>query len=181
MQSKMVFFRIMSTFFFVLLLTVVGYAQDFPSIQTTKPDRSEERIPENLKGSKSILFLAFTKQAETVLEDWYYPVYTMFIDESGFNALAYDCHVKMVMMFTGVGQSISDDILDKIRDNVDPSMNDYVLFYQGDFGQAMKELDLKKKNDAYVCVLDEDGKIIYQDQGQYSERKLDKIAELVEL
>ena len=85
----------------------------------------------------------------------------------------------MVMMFTGVGQTISDDILDKIRDNVDPSMNDYVLFYQGDFGQAMKELDLKKKNDAYVFVLDEDGKIIYQDQGQYSERKLDKIAELV--
>ncbi len=116
-----------------------------------------------------------------MLDNWYEPVYTMFIDESGFNAMAYDCHVKLIMMFTGVGQAAADGIIKKIKANVDESFNDYLLFYQGEFKDQMKALELDKKNDAYVFVLDENGSIIFKDSGRYSESKLEKIADLVEL
>lgn len=170
------------TFILIALqLSNDSLAQSFPSIQAENIQSKTLDIPEGLNGKKSIVFLAFTQQAEEMLDNWYEPVYTMFIDESGFNAMAYDCHVKLIMMFTGVGQSAANGIIKKIKDNVDEEFNDYLLFYQGDFKDQMKALELEKKNDAYVFVLDEKGKIIFKDSGRYSESKLEKIADLVEL
>ncbi|MEX2596843.1 MAG: hypothetical protein WEC59_07925 [Salibacteraceae bacterium] len=164
------------------MLSFTLSAQDkFPSLDAEAIDGNKVSLPDALSGKKSIVFLAFTEEAEQILDNWYAPVYTLFIDESGFNAMAYDCHVKLVMMFTGLGQSIADQIIQKIRSNVDESFNDYLLFYNGPFKEQMKALGLKKKNDAYVFVLDEKGKVIYTETGRYSESKLDKIADLVEL
>lgn len=177
----MSFFTQLSTILILTLWTLSAGAQDFPAISTESPDENVVNIPSELNGKKSIIFLAFTQDAEEMLDNWYAPVYTLFLDKSGFNAMAYDCHVKLVMMFTGLGQSVANGIMEKIRSNVDESMNDYLLFYQGDFSDQMGALGLKKKNDAYVFVLDEEGKIIFQDSGQYSESKLEKIADLVEL
>ena len=164
-----------------LLVSHFAPAQTFPSISTEQPDGEKVVLPTDLNGKKSIVFLAFTERAEHILDDWYAPVYTMFLDKTGINSLVYDCNVKLVMMFTGAGQAASETIMTKIRENVDQEMNDYLLFYQGSFKEHMRTLDLKKKDDAYVLVLDESGKILLQESGKYSESKLDRIGELVEL
>ena len=169
---------------FFLLAVVIStnvLAQTFPSIATETPKGETLTLPEGLNGKKSVLFLAFTQKAEEQLDNWYAPVYTLFLDKSGFNALAFDCHVKLVMMFTGPAQAAAEKVIAKIRKNVAEDMNDYLLFYQGDFRAGMKELGLKKKDDCYVMVLDEQGKVIYTETGNYSESKLEKVAELVEL
>ncbi len=157
-------------------------AQDaFPALKTTNALKAEVDLPTDLNGKKSILFLAFTPQAETVLEDWYAPVYTLFLDKSGINAMAYDCHVKLVMFFTGIGQAAADQVIANIRANMDDDFKEHLLFYQGSMRSEMDALGIKKKNDAYVFVLDEDGKVVYSENGAYTEKKIDKIAELVEL
>ncbi len=170
-----------SLFVTALLLSLGSLAQQFPTIETESLKKKKVELPGDLKGKKTILFLAFTAKAEQQLDNWYAPVYTLFLDESGFNAMAYDCHVKLVMMFTGPAQAAADKVITKIRKNVAEDMNDYLLFYQGNFKQGMSDLGLKKKDDCYVVVLDEAGKVIYKETGNYSESKLDKIAELVEL
>jgi len=165
----------------LVLLSSSSYAQSLtPFTAQTLTDEKIE-LPQSLNGKKSIVFLAFTKEAEMMLDNWYAPVYTMFLDQSGFNAMAFDCHVKLVMMFTGVGEQLADNIIEKIKENVDEEMNDYLLFHKGDFKSQMKALGLKKKDDAYVLVLDEKGDILLLETGRYSESKLDKIADLVEL
>ena len=169
------------TILFALAISATTVAQKFPSINAESLTGKNIDIPSALKGKKSIIFLAFTPQAEEMLDNWYEPVYTMFIDESGFNSMAYDCHVKLIMMFTGAGQSMADGIMAKIRKNVDEEFNNYLLFYQGSFKEQMLSLDLDKKDDAYVFVLDENGTIILKESGRYSESKLEKIADLVEL
>ena len=170
------------SFILVALNTSIqSFAQIFPAIQSESIQNNTIDIPEDLNSKKSIVFLAFTQQAEEMLDNWYEPVYTMFIDESGFNTMAYDCNVKLTMMFTGIGQSAANGIIKKIKDNVDEEFNDYLLFYQGSFKDQMKALDLDKKNDAYVFMLNEKGEIIFKDSGRYSDSKLEKIADLVEL
>lgn len=138
-------------------------------------------IPEDLKGKRTILFLAFSTKAEEILDDWYEPVYTLFIDESGFNAMAYDCHVKLVMMFTGASQVAAQKIMEKIMSQVSPELSEYLLFHEGDFKEQMKSLGIKKENDAYVVVLDENGKVLTIETGSYTESKIEKIASLVEM
>lgn len=158
-----------------------AYGQSFPNIQTEGLQKETVSIPQDLSGKKSIIFLAFTPAAERILDDWYAPVYIMFLDKSGFNAMAYDCHVKLVMMFTGSSQAAAGKIKEKIRMNIDESMNDYLLFYEGNFSDQMRALDIKKKNDAYVVVLDEQGNVMTIETGEYTEKKLEKIADMVEL
>lgn len=163
------------------LAVMHAVAQQFPVIETETVSGEKIEIPAALSGKKSIVFLAFTQKAEMMLDNWYAPVYTMFIDESGFNAMAYDCHVRLVMMFTGLGQQVADDIMEKIRENVDDTFNEHLMFYQGNFSAQMKALGLKKADDAYVFVLDEQGEILLKESGAYSESKLERIADLVEL
>lgn len=165
----------------LLLTGFTAVAQQFPGIETEDLRGNKLPVPEQLNGKKSIVFLAFTPEAEEMLDNWYAPVYTMFLDKSGFNSMAYDCHVKLVMMFTGASQAAAEQVMEKIRKNVDEELNNYLLFYQGEFKEQMQALDLKKKDDAYVFVLDETGKIILKETGTYSESKLERIASLVEL
>jgi uncharacterized protein YihD (DUF1040 family) len=166
----------------LLLLPGMPQAQQtFPSISTTNVSDETLSLPDDLKGKKSILFLALTPQAEAMLEDWYEPVYTLFLDKSGINAMVYDCHVKLIMFFTGMGQAAADQVIDNIRSNMDDDFKDYLLFHQGSIKAEMDALGIKKKNDAYVFVLDETGKVIFSENGAYSEKKIDQIAELVEL
>ncbi len=163
-------------------LTILGVkAQMFPQISAESVTGKTLEIPTALNGTKSIVFLAFTAEAENKLKQWYEPVYMMFLDQSGFNAMAYDCEIKLMMMFTGASQGAANKIIDNIKKNVDPSMAEMLLFYQGSFSEQMNALGLKKKDDCYVFVLDENGKILLQETGNYSESKLDKIASLVEL
>ena len=166
---------------FQLLSSSLNAQGNFPAMTAEDVQGKQLNIPQDLKGKKSILFLAMTPQAEKVLESWYEPVYIMFIDESGFNALAYDCHVKLMLLFTGSGQAVAEDVIHNIKANVDESYSDHLLFYKGPLGELQHELGIKKKNDAYVVVLDEEGKVMLLEHGQYSERKLEQIAELVEL
>lgn len=163
-------------------LAIMGVeAQMFPQISAESVKGKTLEIPTALNGTKSIVFLAFTAEAENKLKHWYEPVYMMFLDQSGFNAMAYDCEVKLMMMFTGASQGAANKIIDNIKKNVDPSMAEMLLFYQGNFSEQMNALGLKKKDDCYVFVLDEKGNILLQETGNYSESKLDKIASLVEL
>lgn len=166
----------------VFFISIVSLsAQSFPELATENTDGNAVTLPNALKDGKSIVFLAFTSEAENKLKRWYNPVYTMFLDESGFNSMAYDCEVRLVMMFTGASQGAANKIIENIKTNVDPSMAEMLLFFKGNFASEMKALGLKKKDDCYVFVLDENGQILLQEKGNYTEAKLDKIASLVEL
>lgn len=166
---------------FTMIYSCAISAQQFPEMETQNVETETVVLPEDFAGKKTILFLAFTAEAEQQLDNWYAPVYTLFLDQSGFNAMAYDCHVKLVMMFTGPAQAAADKVIEKMSENVADDMKDYLLFYQGNFKDEMKELELQKKDDCYVLVLDEKGKVIYNEKGNYSEKKLESIAKLVEL
>lgn len=168
-------------FFLFSALQLQLSAQKFPEMTAEDSDGESVELPSSLKGKKSIVFLAMTAQAEEQLDDWYYPVYMMFLDKSGFNAMAYDCHVRLMMMFTGASKAAADQVIEKMKKNVSEDMKDNVLFYEGNMSSELKDLGVKKKNDCHVLVLDENGKVIYSDTGAYSEKKLDKIASLVEL
>jgi hypothetical protein len=169
------------TIFISVVALIPMYAQDFPEISTENTKGNLVVLPGALEEGKSIVFLAFTAEAENKLKRWYGPVYTMFLDQSGFNSMAYDCEVRLVMMFTGASQGAANKIIDNIKTNVDPSMAEMLLFFKGNFSEEMKNLGLKKKDDCYFFVLDENGKILLQEKGNYTEAKLEKIANLVEL
>lgn len=162
-------------------VAILSHGQKFPSMDTENTDGSAFHLPDEIEGSKSILFLAMTSSAEDMLSKWYEPIYIMFIDKSGINAMAFDCNVYLVMMFTGASQSAAEKVKENIRKNADSELAEHLLFYSGHVSDELKQVGVDKKNDAHILVLDETGNVIAAETGEYSERKLEKIAELVEI
>jgi hypothetical protein len=156
-------------------------SQTFPSIAVENIHSKEVNLPKDLMGKKSILFLAFTSNAESMLEDWYEPIYITFLDKSGFNAFVYDLNIKVVLFFTGANKSVAKSVRRKITEDIDPEMENLLLFFEGDCSAEMEILGVNCKSDTYAVVLDEFGNVLTIETADYSEEKLERIAELVEL
>jgi hypothetical protein len=174
----------MSKFSYILLVLLIGsasYGQVFPSISTNTLTREEVQLPDALNGKKSIIFLALSKKAEEKLADWYEPVYMLFLDESGFNAMAYDCNIRLLVLISGAALPAAERIKAQIALNANESMSELLLIAEGNFNGFYEDLSLSKNGDAFVIVLSENGSVIFQAEADYSDRLLDKIGELVEL
>lgn len=164
-----------------MFFSTIGLGQSFPKITTTDLNTNTIDLPTALQGKKSILFIALTKKAEDKLTDWYEPVYMLFLDESGFNAMAYDCNIRLLMLFTGPSVSMAETIKQGIVQATDPSMASLLLFSEGSMNNEFKELGISKSGDAYVFVLDERGSVLFKSEADYSDKLLEKIADFVEL
>lgn len=172
-------FFLASCFFANTALAQKGKA--FPTFVTEDLGSSSVEVPTGLKDKKRLVFLAFSQEAAEQLEDWYPPVYTLFLDDAGFNALAYDVDVRLVLMFTGAAQAATNKVIENLKRTTDSDLRDNVLFYQGSFREEGKELDIDGKDEPYVFVVDENGRILYATSGKYSDKKLEEISSLVEL
>lgn len=170
-----------------LLITIITLAANLSAQQSIEPFNAENTdgkslsIPKDLHGKKSILFFAFSEHASEMLEPWYEPVYVTFIDQEGLNAMFYDCNIKLMMMFTGSKQRAAGAVKAKVKANADEELLKLLLFYSGDFTKQANALGINKKEDLFVVVLDESGKILLAENGAYSEEKFERIADLVEI
>jgi len=170
-----------------LLIVFIVVSANLSAQQSIEPFNAENSdgksvdIPKDLKGKKSILFFAFSERASEMLEPWYEPVYVTFIDQEGLNAMFYDCNIKLLMMFTGSKQHAAGAVKAKVKANADEELLKLLLFYSGDFTEQADALQINKKEDLYVLVLDESGKILLAENGVYTEEKFERIADLVEI
>lgn len=161
-----------------------GYSQvgkTFPDLPAETVEDIGETIPLSTKGKYTLVGIAYSQDAEKDLQTWYDPIYNIFIDKSGMYELIYDVNVRMVLMFPGLTKVAMDKAKASMKENTDPSLYPYVLFFGGEFKPYKSALNLKDKSKPYIFVLDEQGKVIYTTSGRYTETKLDEIGELVEL
>lgn len=163
------------------LFSLNSFGQSFPIINCKDIEGNMVSIPEDFLGRKMILFLAQSREAETELIDWYETFYTLFLDQNGFNSMAYDCDVKLLIMFSGSSQVAAKKVISSIKANVEEDMTNFLLFFEGSVDDNLQMLNLKKKEHCAIFVLDEKGETILQLDGKYSESKIEQISKLVEI
>lgn len=168
---------------FSFLLSISTFAQEgniFPTLSAANLNEESVNIPEDLKQKYSIVGVAFSEDAQEDLYSWGQPIYNMFLDEDGLNAMVYDVNVQLILLFTGLNKAAYNKAEKMIKDGTTEEFRDKILLYKGEMGNLREELSMEDRKTPYIFVLDKNSKIIYTTSGRYTRKKMDEIGDLVE-
>jgi hypothetical protein len=151
--------------------------QNFPDLIGKTLKDATVTLPTDTKGKMTLIGIAYSQKSQADLQTWFQPVYTNFIEESKgslFPTESYDINIYFVPMTAGINIG-AGKIKDYLNKELDPELQKYVLLYEGEIKGYKEKLSLGAKDLPYFFLLDEQGKIVYQTSGSYSESKMDQI------
>ena len=163
-----------------LVLPLFSFAQSFPSLEIDHLDGTKESLPKDTKGKFTIIGIAFSQKAQKELESWIVPVYDNFITKEGLASMVYDVNPRLVLMFTGAKKAVVEKAKKKLSAGVDEEFKSKIGLWEGDFSTVKSDLSIQNKNTFYLFVLDKEGTIIHKESGMHTEKKMEKIGNLVE-
>jgi hypothetical protein len=170
-----------SAFTYLTSLAQVGVT--FPPMECKNVDGIKSNLPTSLKGKKSVLCLAYSQKAQEKLQGWIdASVHNLILRSSEKSLIpeeAYDIHAFFVAMLTGANQNLANAAEGQIKKNIDVQLHPYILVYKGELEPFKSTLKMDVKDDPYVFVLDEKGKVIYTTHGAYTDKAMDDIEELI--
>ena len=175
----------MKKFLFPLIMVATFFAaaqegNPFPAIDAANLNDQTVSIPSDTKGKFTLIGVAFSEEAQEDLYSWGAPVYDLFLDENGLNAMVYDVNVQLVLLFTGVNKAAYNKAEKMIKEGTTDTYRNNILLYKGEMGDLRDELAMEDRKVPYLYVLDKEGTIMYTTSGRYTRKKMDEISELVE-
>jgi ATP10 protein len=151
----------------------------FPNLEAENVSNKTVVLPSYTMGKYTIIGLAYSEKAEADLKTWYQPVYTRFIEKSGFMDQDYDVNIFFIPMFTGGKKSLKNAAISEFNKSNNKELNAYVLFYAGELDLYKETLKLDEADRPYFFLLDKSGKIIYTTKGKFSDEKMEAIEDLI--
>ena len=171
---------------FSILIALPSFAQlgtIFPAMECQNVDGVKYSLPNGLKGKKSVLCLAYSQKAQEKLQGWVdASVHDLILRSSEQSLIPeepYNIHAFFIAMFTGANQNFANGAEAQIKKNIDVQLHPYILLYKGELELYKSKLKMDVKDDPYVFVLDEKGKVLYITHGAYTEKAMDEIEELI--
>ncbi len=178
---KNLFLTLVLTTSYIITLAQTG--ETFPELSGTTLKNKEITVPVDTKGKYTLVGMAYSKKAEDELETWMQPVYSTFIYKPKKPVLfrtEYDVNLFFIPMFTGPNAVIEGKARKKMEGSIDPKLHSYVLLYKGKLKEYKEKLDFEKKDTPYFFVLDEEGTIVYETSGAYTDDKMAEIESYLE-
>lgn len=166
-----------------LCLAQNGKGTAFPECSGETFSGKNVSIPSQTKGKTTILWVAFSREAEEDMKTWLNPVYNMFVvkkDTADFFSAAanYDVNFYFIPMLNQLNQALGNK--DKIKSKTDKEFWPYIMFFKGEVKPYIEALKIEDKKIPYFFVLDASGKIVHVESGKYSEAKMDKIEDFID-
>ena len=171
---------------FMLLQTVLCFSQSgqfFPDLTGKTLTNATVTLPKDSKGKMTLIGISYSQKSEDELTSWFQPIYTNFIEETKgnlFPADNYDINIYLIPMLVGINKNGGEKLRQYLKSQLDPELQKYVLIYEGELKPYKDKLKFGAKDTPYFYLLNEDGKIVYQTSGAYSNDKMEKIFEILD-
>jgi hypothetical protein len=157
--------------------------QIFPDLSGKALANENVTLPKDTKGKMTLIGISYSQKSEDELSSWFQPIYTNFIEKVKGNLFPvdnYDINIYLVPMLVGINKNGGDKLRQYLKSQLDPELQKYVLIYEGELKPYKDKLKFGAKDTPYFYLLDEEGKIVYQTSGAYSNDKLEKILEILD-
>ncbi len=161
-----------------LALAIAGAAtaqQPFPEITGETASGETVTLPKPDARKYTIVGVAYSQKASTMLEDWLEPAYLRFVAQHGLFAGEYDADIFFVPVFVGLNKAAYEPTLKKFKRSASPEIVDHVLFSKTDMDQLRNELGMTEKETPHFFVLNAKGQIVHRTQGAFTDDKLEGI------
>jgi len=160
---------------FVFLGTQLSAQTTFPVIQGETTEGSEVTLPQAAPAGFTVIAIAYGKKAQPILETWYGPAYSRFVNKQGLFADSYHADLFLVPIFVGLNKSAYGTSMKELKRSADPDIARRVVFFKGDAKAVIEALGMKDKDIPYFFVLDKNGRIVAHVSGAFSVDKLDAL------
>jgi hypothetical protein len=147
----------------------------FPVIHGETVGGLEVVLPQASPQGFTIIAMAYGKKAQPLLETWYGPAYSRFVNKQGLFADSYHADLFLVPMFVGLNKSAYGSSMNRLRKYADPDIARRVVFFKGDAKAVIEALGMTDRNIPYFFVLDKEGHILARVSGAFSVDKLDAL------
>lgn len=154
--------------------------QQFPELTGKKLSGEQITLPEGVNDKISIIGMAYSKKSEHMLKTWYTPMYDKFVLQKGIFDFQYDVNMLFVPMYTGTKKVAHNVSMKKMTESNRKDLYPHLLFYKGSLEPYVSELKMENKALPYLFVVDQEGNILYQTQGFYSEKQMERIEEILD-
>ena len=161
------------------LVICLAAAGTFPSISGKTLNDKAITLPADSKGKITLIGMAYSKKSEGSLKSWFTPLHDKFILKRGMFDKEYDINLYFIPMFTGLKKSAYNSTFKKLKESNRKALFDNILFYKGDLEPYKTDLNLDEKEKPYLFLLDEEGEIIFETEGKFTESKLEKIEDAI--
>jgi hypothetical protein len=132
-------------------------------------------LPSDKQDKLTLVGMAYSKGAEDILKSWYTPMYDKFVLKRGMFDHLYDVNFLFVPMYVGAKKAAYKASIKKMKDSNRKDLYPYLLFYKGGLDPYVDMLGMDNKNQAYLFIIDKQGKILYHTKGMFSENKMEEI------
>lgn len=166
--------------FFSLVLSDGLKAQDFPEIQSYTLNNKKVSFPIQLSDKPILVGVIFSQKAQDDLYSWLNPVYNQVLDENGMGAMIYDCHVRLLITFTGAQKAAAKRAKEELKKATDEEFYPYILLHEGEYETFESSLKISDKKEAYFYVISPEGEILASSKGHYTQKKFDDLSEYLE-
>lgn len=173
--------KLLSSIFFLSLFLCAGpEGKVFPELQGEKLTGEQLTIPADLNDKVSIVGMAYSKKSEASLKSWYQTMFDKFVLKRGIFDDQYDVNLLFVPMFTGGKKAAYNASMNKMKESNREDLYPYLLFYKGGLEPYVSTLEMENKDQAYLFIIDQEGKILYSTKGLFQERKMEEIEAILD-
>lgn len=154
--------------------------KQFPELKGEFLNGKTHTLPAATNHQAVLIGLAYSKKAEENLETWFQPTFDKFVLKKGLFDGTYNVNPVFVPMFTGFNKAAEKLVSKALTENTPKEFSENVLVYRGPLEPYKTELKLTDKTNPYIFLVDKSGKILYQTYGAFSEKKMEKIADILD-
>jgi hypothetical protein len=144
--------------------------QPFPKVTSKSLAGKVVTLPETAKGKVTLIYIAFVRSAQSMIDSWAQPLELEFGKDSRFA-------IYEVPMINAAWKVLSWMIDSGMRGGIPVEKHDNVVTFYGDYSDYQEALGMEDTNFAYVFLLDQKGIIRWKGHG-YASPEAEK--ELVE-
>lgn len=163
----------------LVISTHLGAQGRFPALQGELANGNTVELPGSPKTPYIVIALAYGRQAQEALEEWYEPAYLRFVAKHGLFANAYQTELYLVPLFTGADKAAYEPSMKRFRKGAAPEVVERVVFAKAELDEVRDALGLHDKGIPYFYVVARDGRIVHREEGRFTEDKLDAIEEVL--
>lgn len=150
----------------------------FPSITCTNLKDKEVVLPTDMQNKRTVVALMLSTKADKYMQNWAQPLYnSLMADGMGgmMSGNMYNANLCFVGAVKGLAKLALPEMIKKAKNQVDKKFHGNFMYTDTDMDALMKALNITDKSLPHFIVVENDGSIIYQTSGEYTEDKLNDI------
>ncbi len=152
--------------------------KQFPAVEVEDLKGGTFQLPTHFDSEFTLIGIGTSKKAEDDLKTWQTPVYNKFVAKTGLMDQMYDVDICFLPIFTGASQAAKGQVVKKLKENNESLVLDHVMIYAGS-REPFEKLGADDKDAPAFVLINKQGKVVWTKRGQFRQKYLDEIEEII--